>query len=725
MNPFSAFSTFVLRTPLLPVSFYTTLLKEYDREKLFTTLEEPVIKSALALASPELFRELEKYKDQPTTYNPEKAKHLEQSLLKYIARISSRATPFGLFAGCTTGEFSSETAIQLANKEAFTTHTQFDMQFWTHWLLELGKTTAIREQLVYYPNSSLYTIGNFYRYVEYRFVKKRREHTLAAIRKNPFIDIIYQQAVLGKTITELANAIIEDDSEFEEALTFVNELIDNQFLVSNLEATVTGDSEMERVLAILDKMDIVDAKKSLLKEITVHLKEINLNNHFMLSQKIKEKVRHLEVDFEEKYLLQTDLYLKTNTAKLQYKIKKQLQQVISFLERIQETTTNRNLEGFKKAFLNRYETQEMPLTVVLDTEVGIGYIQEVRMNDSHPILDRLSINKYNKNHSKEESWSRWDYILETKLKNALVEKATIIELKDEDIAILETKNKLLPPTFSAMIEVVQIDNKETLVLESLGNYSAAKLIGRFSNGDAKIHQLANEITTKEATLSEDILFAEIAHIPESRTGNILRRPVLREFEIPYLANSILPNEKQIDIADLWISVVNNTIILKSKKQNQIVVPCLSNAHNYSNNSLPIYHFLADLQGQNLNPVYKMDWGNLPNHYTTFPRVVYKEVILAKAKWHLFEKDIKDLQFTTTFPNWKTNKRIPKYVTIVSGDNTLLLDLEVEICFDILQKTIKTNGKVILEEFLFTNESVVKDGENNNYANQFIVSFFRE
>ncbi len=725
MNPFSAFSTFVLRTPLLPVSFYTTLLKEYNREKLFATLEEPVIKSALALASPELFKELEKYKDQPATYNPEKAKHLEQSLFKYIARISSRATPFGLFAGCTTGEFSSETAIQLANKETFTTHTQFDMQFWTHWLLELGKTATIREQLVYYPNSSLYSIGDFYRYVEYRFIKKRREHTLAAIRKNPFIDIIYEQATFGKTITELANAIIEDNSELEEAQAFVNELIDNQFLVSNLEATVTGNSEIERVLAILEKMDTVDAKKSLLKEITAHLKEVNLNNHFTLSQKIKENVSRLEVDFEEKYLLQTDLYLKTNTATLQYKTKKQLQQAISFLERIQESTPNRNLDAFKKAFLNRYETQEMPLTVVLDTEVGIGYLQDVRMNDSHPILDRLSINKHNNSNSKNENWSRWDYILETKLKNALVKKATIIELKDEDIATFETKNKLLPPTFSAMIEVVQIDNKETLVLESLGNFSAAKLIGRFSNGEAKIQQLANEITTKEATLSKDVLFAEIAHIPESRTGNILRRPVLRDYEIPYLANSITPKEKQIDIADLWISVVNNTLILKSKKQNQIVVPCLSNAHNYSNNSLPIYQFLADLQGQNLNPVYKMDWGNLPHHYTTFPRVVYKEVILAKAKWYLFEKDIKDLQFSTTFPNWKTNKRIPQYVTIVSGDNTLLLDLEVEICFDILQKTIKTNGKVILEEFLFTNESVVKDEENNNYANQFIVSFFRE
>lgn len=725
MNPFSPFSTFVLRTPLLPVSFYTTLLKEYDRGKLFATLEEPVIKSALALASPELLRELEKYKDQPTTYTQEKAKHLEQSLLKYIARISSRATPFGLFAGCTTGEFSSETAIQLANKVAFTTHTQFDMQFWTHWLLELGKKATIREQLVYYPNSSLYTIGDFYRYVEYRFVKKRREHTLAAIRKNPFIDIIYEQAVFGKTITELANAIIEDNSELEEAVAFVNELIDNQFLVSNLEATVTGDSEMERVLVILDKMETVDAKKSLLKEITVHLKEINLNNHFTLSQKIKENVRHLEIDFEEKYLLQTDLYLKTNTATLQYKTKKELHQAISFLERIQKTTTNRNLEAFKKAFLNRYETQEMPLTVVLDTEVGIGYLQDVRMNDSHPILDRLSINKYNKNHSKEESWSRWDYVLETKLKNALVEKATIIELKDEDIATFEAIKRLLPPTFSAMIEVVKLDHKETLVLESLGNFSAAKLIGRFSNGEAKIQQLANEITAKEATLSKDVFFAEIAHIPESRTGNILRRPVLRDYEIPYLANSITPKEKQIDIADLWISVVNNTIILKSKKQNQIVVPCLSNAHNYSNNSLPIYQFLADLQGQNLNPVYKMDWGNLLNHYTTFPRVVYKEVILSKAKWYVFEKDSKDLQFTTTFPNWKTKKRIPQYVTIVSGDNTLLLDLEVEICFDILQKTIKTNGKVILEEFLFTNESVVKDEENDNYANQFIVSFFRE
>ncbi len=727
MNNFSAFSTFVIRTPLFPVSYYTSLLENYSQEAVFETLHNTYLKNAIALASPELLEELEKYTNNPSQYSVDKVKQLEIALLKYIARISSRATPFGLFAGCNTGHFAKETDITLCNKENYSIPTQFDMQFWTHLLQELGKEIAVREKLLYVPNSSLYVIGSFYRYIEYKFVNKRREHTITAIRKNPFVTLILENCKTGKSIYELSSLLIDSEAEREEAISFIHELIDNQFLVSNLEATVTGDAEINRVLTLLEPISSLAIKTALLKEIGEQLLflESNILSHTTISEEIRNKVAHLGVDFDKKYLLQTDLYIKTKTATLNHAITLKLQQTISFLERLQSKTLNANLEAFKKAFFNRYETREMPLAVVLDSEVGIGYLQGYRMNDSHPILDFFSIAKQNKSISTQEQWNKLDYLLEKLLKISLENKKKILILKEEDFKHFESNNFNLPPTFSAMIEVIQEADKETLVLDSLGNFSAAKLIGRFCNGEETINHLAKEIVTKEADLQPNSILAEIAHIPESRTGNILKRPVLRPYEIPYLANSILPKEQQIEIEDLTVSIINNTVVLKSKKLNKAIIPCLSNAHNYSNNALPIYQFLCDLQGQNTHPVYKFDWGFLPYHYNDFPRVVYKEVILAKAKWYVHLDELKTVDFRTNFKDWKTKKQIPRYVTIVSGDNTLLLDLEREICFEILQKTAKSNGKVLLEEFLFANDSIVKDEEGKKYANQFIVSFYRE
>ena len=727
MNNVSAFTTFVLRTPLLPVNFYTSLFDKYSSEKLFATLDNSFVKNAIALASPELYSELEKYRAYPISFSKDKTSSLEQSLLKYIARISARATPFGLFAGCTTGTFDVETSIELQSKEKYTSHTQFDMQFWTHLLQELGKEESVRATLDFYPNSSMYKIGDFYRYVEYKFVNKRREHTISAIRKNNFIDTIYKAVTSGKKRMELVHLIIDEASETEEALAFINELIDNQFLVSNLEATVTGSDEMERVLKIIEKVDEVAEKCKLVKEAKVQLDamENNISAHQRSSQSIQEKVKQLGVDFEEKYLLQTDLYTKTNSCTLYKTNIRKLQQVITFLDKIQDNTANSNLEAFKKAFLNRYETKEMPLAVVLDSEVGIGYLQNSRMNDSHSLLDKLPIYKHSKSTTTDEKWSKLDYILEKKVKECSESNQNTLILKDEDFKEFTAKNRNLPATFSAMIEVIQEEDKETIVMESLGSISAAKLIGRFCSGEEAIHDFAKEIVAKEAHLHSNTILAGIAHIPESRTGNILRRPVLRDYEITYLSNSVLPKEKQIDIEDLNVSIQNNTIVLKSKRLDKIVIPCLSNAHNYSNNALPIYQFLCDLQGQNVSSVYSFNWGVLPYHYNDFPRVVYKEVILAKAKWYVYQDELKTLDFTTNFSHWKTKKKLPRYVSIVSGDNTLLLDLEQEICFKMMQKAAKSNGKVILEEFLFTNESVVKDKEGNSFANQFVVSFFKE
>ncbi|WP_316931256.1 lantibiotic dehydratase [Chryseobacterium sp. P1-3] len=125
------------------------------------------------------------------------------------------------------------------------------------------------------------------------------------------------------------------------------------------------------------------------------------------------------------------------------------------------------------------------------------------------------------------------------------------------------------------------------------------------------------MTKKEEKLNTDYILAEVIHLPEARIGNVIRRPTLRRYEIPFLAQSVLPEENQIPLEDLYISLLNDKIILRSKKLNKEVKPYLTNSHNYSSNPLPAYHFLCDLHSQNIRSNLYFDWGDLKKIYQFF------------------------------------------------------------------------------------------------------------
>ena len=226
--------------------------------------------------------------------------------------------------------------------------------------------------------------------------------------------------------------------------------------------------------------------------------------------------------------------------------------------------------------------------------------------------------------------------------------------------------------------------------------------------------------------SENIL-AEIIHLPESRIGNVIRRPQLRNYEIPYLANSTLKKENQILLDDLYLSIKNNRLFLRSKKHNKEVIPHLTNAHNYSNNSLPIYHFLCDYSNQDTRPSLYFDWGGLSQIYDFLPRVEYDNIILSKAQWKIDSEQIKYFNSFMKSENseilfqeiegWRKLRQIPQWIQWVQGDNTLIINLQN---FDLVQmffSSIKNEKEVIIEEFLCNDKS--------DYVHQFVFSLYKD
>jgi hypothetical protein len=163
-----------------------------------------------------------------------------------------------------------------------------------------------------------------------------------------------------------------------------------------------------------------------------------------------------------------------------------------------------------------------------------------------------------------------------------------------------------------------------------------------------------------------------------------------------------------------------------------VLPKLTNAHNYAPKALPIYHFLCDLQSQNKKLYLGFSWPKLADNHSFLPRVVYKETILSKAKWHLRKPEIKGLMthydnevlLLSAIEKWRKLFQVPKDVQLVEGDNTLLIDLEHFDSIQLLLASIKNKKQCLLEEFLFK-EATIVNRKNEKFTNECIITLYNQ
>lgn len=739
---YEPFNTFVLRTPFFSFNEYRETMRRLERSEDYWKefLQNKILQEAVFLASPALFEEIKKFLSGNLPAGKKEQK-MKMAVLRYYTRMSTRCTPFGLFAGFSVGRLGEKDEVILAPRESHRRSTRLDMHYLCNLIQEVGKMEKLRHRLRYYPNTSSYPIGEKLRFIEYSYRNSERIHSSISVDYSSYLKTILDAAEPGATISSLVSSIVQDDITEEEARAFILELIDSQILVSELDPSVTGENLLNRFIRIWkatgEEQQLLAQLEKLNSEL-ISLDKNSTEDKFSVYAEIEKLIKEIGIAYDPKFIFQTDMYKETEKATLDESVISGIGEALDFMNRISINIPNPILTKFMENFDERYESQELPLLQVLDTELGIGY--EERYDDINPLLEGIVLPAPNPDYV-EMKWNGIHSLLHKKFMEAYKNGDFCIELKDEDVKPGKSdwsKNTL---TFSNICQIFQVkEGKPLLYVHGSGGSSAANLHGRFCHVTEKLENYVWEITDFEEKNHQEAIIAEIVHLPESRIGNILSRPVLRKYEIPYLCRPAVEPEYQIPLSDLYVSVRNGKVFLRSKRLNKEVIPRLSTAHNFQRRSMPVYHFLCDMQTQGLKGGFGFFWDKMSEENAFLPRVMYKNMIISLAKWRIetavflklleadpngkpeWEGEKKDT-IMSNLAKWREENQIPKYVMLPDGDNTLFVDMENSLSVQVLFSVIKKRPAFKLEEFPFDPDSaIVKDVDQGSYTNEFVFGF---
>ena len=724
--PYNFHPKVVLRTPAEPFSDH---LQRFEIAEL---LRDNAFLESLWLASPVLYEALLKYRDGGITEERE-VTDLRHSLGKYFLRMRTRCTPFGLFSGCSVASWEAESPTRII-RAARTRHTRFDMHYLCAFAQHLAKLPFVRDGLAWFPNSSWYKIGDEVRYVEYHYVNGQRHHQICSVNFSEQLGMILQRAANGISVAEVVALLVEDGIDEEEAAEFTSELIASQLLVSSLDPAITGEEFLSQVVTLLRGIEPADNEQ--VKELVERLDSIaglisriddQGVNPVVAYEEIITLVNKLGIPFDKAKLFQTDTFYQLAAGAVDTVWQSRILEALDVLGRLDSYQENGNLRSFMRRFQQRYEDREMPLLEVLDTETGIGYLENFS-GDVVPMVDDL-LGAGKPRPESLVSLSFRDKYLAEKLSGAFSAHVNAIELDPEELRELKAHWENLSPTLSVLFRLLP-GNK--ILLENAIGSSAANFLGRFAHGSKEIHGIIKDIVETEDRTDADVIFAEIVHLPESRIGNVLLHPAFRRYEIPFLARPSVPGDYQIPLSDILVSVRKGQIYLRSAKRNKRIIPRLSTAHNYSFKALPVYQFLCDLQLQGKQGTLFFHWGALGGLFPCLPRVTCKEVVLSPAQWTLKKKDLDVLrsggavEWPARIAGFRAKWNLPAKLVLSDGDNELFLNLDDETSTRIWLDAVKNRDSFMLKEFLGAGEGTgVSDEAGSGLANQFIASLIRQ
>ncbi|HVF05974.1 MAG TPA: lantibiotic dehydratase [Frankiaceae bacterium] len=660
----------------------------YLAERLRALLADPMVRTALAYASPSLAAATDRWLGTAAAPPP--------GLLGYVARMAGRATPFGLFATCAAGMATGRPAYDLAPRTAVRARARLDV-------LAADRLAAVTAT-AYVPNTTAHAAAERLRLVE-RTPDGR--YVPAAIEEDDALRTVLARAAAGATVAELAAALTGDEVTEADAAEYVRALVAEQLLVPDVPV-VTGAPPVPPAVAALDEDVTPDRLRAAVRAVRAAVPDVPA-----------ERAVHVDATRPAAFVLGEAVVAEARRA-------------VEVLHRLyRETPAGADLARFAAAFGARYGTAEVPLLEALDPETGVGFGAPPALAASGaPLLSGFAAAP-----AREGShWTPIDHHLVDLLSRALRDRAPEIEVPAHELHSLRNQRpRPLPDVFTLRGTVAAASADAVargafrLVVHDV-TAGAAGVVSRFADLDPGLDALVREQVAREEALRPDAAFAEVVHLPERRSANVAVRPVLRAYEIPLLTASAVRPEWRILPADLLVSVAGERVVLRSARLDREVLPRVTAAYDAWESALPAYRFLAALAQQGVAGVLRWSWGEVDSA-PYLPRVVVGRLVLARAQWRWFRRELAELrEAASPAARYAAVQRlraawdVPRWATLAFGDRELPLDLDGGWAADLLAREARRAGQLWLREQLPGPDQLCLTGEDGGYAHEFVLPF---
>jgi thiopeptide-type bacteriocin biosynthesis protein len=717
-------------------------MRAWVREQLLTVPQASFLREALLLASPDLVQTLPLLLDESQHIPTKRHERVLLTVFRYLLRMATRPTPFGLCAGVASGMLGTTTSITLAALHQSRTRTQPDAQFLFALIRLLEQRKEVRDQLVWSPNPLLFQDTRLILSEAALADQNQCIHMeRLSLRLTPVLTDLLALTRRARPLAEVKRELIERYAlSPEEMEQMLDQVCLTEILLSELRPPLTPMPVLDYLLAHLAPLSGVEDMYTLFCHLHTQCRIYDQLPPGQGYDTLAAILQPSEPLHAPQPTLAVDTHLVCTTAFLSSEVAHEIAHAAEFLCRLSpQPSISSTLSTYATRFQERYgSAREVPLLELLDEVRGLGlppWSPETREVHTLPVSDR-------------ERVAEREQFLCSLAATALKEQKQEMLLSEEDIARLTCRpawQEDLPETLDLFASIAASSEAALNAGEFLigigprcGCTPAGRAFGRFADGlGAPAISWLSRLAEEEVTEHPDVLFAELLVVPTyGHAANVSVHPSTRLFAIP-LGTLATDPATPLALETLLVGLHQGRFYIRSQEYGKEVKVRSTHLLNLARYGPPVARFLLEVAGDLAPHLHPFSWGNAASNFPFLPRLRMGRIVLSLAQWQLPLFALRHttrlwhdpIQWYQFLQGWREEWHVPRWVWMAEddADQRMVLDLENPLCVLDLHRICKraTCSRLCVQEIFPALDATWVTGEQgHHYRMEAVVPLMR-